>query len=141
MGWLHGPFIDLHPQRPTTPLQSPFVSPVNSPQATPRTRRRAEIRERNPPESPRRRRVPQHVPQAPAQQRRIPPPRQRHPRRNIARQPLDPNGGDFVHSLQGPFNVAYVQVFLLFSNFNLDVPDVEQFIGSKNEHQNPLQLT
>src|SRR5271170_7887362 len=82
-----------HPQRPTTPIQSPFVSPVNSPQATPRTRRRAEIRERNPLESPPQRRVPQHVPQAPAQQRRIPPPRQRHPRRNVARQPLDPNAG------------------------------------------------
>jgi len=102
-----------HPQRPTTPIQSPFVSPVNSPQATPRTRRRAAIRARNPPESPRRRRVPQ----APAQQRHIPRLRQRHPRRNVARQPLDPNAGNVVHSLQGPFNVACVQVFLLFSNF------------------------
>ena len=101
-----------HPQRPTTPIQSPFVSPVNSPQATPRTRRRAAIRERNPPESPRQRRVPQ----APAQQRHIPPPPQRHPRRNVARQPLDPNAGDVVYCLQGPFNIAYV-VFLLFSNF------------------------
>lgn len=114
-----------HPQRPTTPIQSPFVSPVNSPQVTPRTRRRAAVRENNPPESPRRRRVPQRVPQcvpprvprAPARQRHIPPPRQRHPRRNVARQPLDPNAGDVVHSLQGSFNVAYVQVFLLISNF------------------------
>src|SRR5271170_2067290 len=61
-----------HPQRPTTPIQSPFVSPVNSPQATPHTRRRAAICERNPPESPRWRCVPQAQQ---AQQRHIPPPR------------------------------------------------------------------
>lgn len=123
------------PQRPTTPTPSPSVSPVNTPQATPHTRRRAEIRERNPPESPRRR----HVPQAPQQM----PPRQR--RRNgvrppqfIARQPLDPNA-EVAHSLRGSFNIVYVQLFLLF--LTLDVVDVEQFIGLMNEHQNPLKPT
>jgi hypothetical protein len=99
------------PERPITPTLSPFVSPANTPQVTPRTRRRAEIRARNPPESPRRRRVPQ----APAQQRRMP--RQHHPRRNIARQPLDPDAGDVVHSLHRAFNVAYVQLHQSISSF------------------------
>jgi hypothetical protein len=68
------------------------MSPLNTPQATPRTRRRAEVRAQNPPESPQRRRVPR-----PGQRIYRPTPL-------AARQPLDPEA-DVRHFLEGAFNV------------------------------------
>jgi hypothetical protein len=81
--------------RPTTPNSAFSMSLPNTPQLTPRTRRRTEIRDRNPPESPRRRREPQlrGVPQRPTPL--------------IARRPLDPNV-DVRHSFKGAFEVEYV---------------------------------
>jgi len=96
------------PSRPSTPQNQSPVTP-HTPQATPRTRRRAEVRRNNPPETPTRRRVPAaqnnsaQLPRQRQQQGR--PQRKVKPRPMIAREPLDPPV-DVSHSL-GPFDVRY----------------------------------
>ena len=94
------------------------VSPVPQPPpqaVTPRTRRRAEVRNNQAPESPQRRRLPQPL-RPPLMQPLQPPlmqPRRPHlaPRTLIARQLLDPTV-DVSHNLS-PFDVKCVLFFLL----------------------------
>jgi hypothetical protein len=106
-------FLNNHAPVPTTPPAEQTRPPV-----TPRTRRRAEIRDTNNilTDSPhRRRRIPQPIapaPPPPRPQLNIPLPAQRH---LLARQPLNPLM-NVAHSL-GPMNIAYLFLFYDFSYF------------------------
>src|SRR5437667_1579501 len=122
-----------HPQpRPVSPLNN---TPPTTPRAqwrhdlhdvTPRTRRRAEVRDRNLPDSPQRRRLPrgplQPIRMEPLQRRVL-------PRSLIARQPLDPNV-NVAHKL-GPFNERYLLVVYINAKLESDVVVVVLFIGLK----------
>ena len=106
-------FLSNHAPVPTTPPTEQTLPP-----GTPRTRRRAEIRDANNilTESPdRRRRRPiapalPTEPPPPSPRFNIPLPAQRH---LLARQPLNPSM-NVAHSL-GPMNEIYISLFLSFS--------------------------